>query len=263
MPKPPDNLRDFKSLIEVVASLRGPDGCPWDKEQTHRSLTPYLLEESAELAEAIERGQATEILEELGDVLLQVVLHAQISKENNRGDIADVIEGICSKMIRRHPHVFANVAVSGVDEVWKNWDRIKKTEKPDQPKGPLDVPKGLPALSRAHKIGKKTAKIRFDWQKWQDVLEKVREEFQELEEALEVSNKERIEDELGDFLFSTAQLARHLGLDSEQTLRKANQKFERRFEKVYRLAESRGKKWEDLTADEMESLWSEVKATES
>ncbi len=271
MPTPPKNLRDFSSLVKVVEDLRGPQGCPWDKEQTNRSLTPYALEEACELAEAIEGGQTPEIIGELGDLLLQVVLHAEILKNDNLGDISDVIEGINSKMIRRHPHVFADTQVEGSDEVLSNWEDIKKQERLKENKaelrpGEFEVPKGIPALQRSSKIGKKTTKTGFDWSHWSQVIEKVDEELVEVKESIANFENQKsdeqlshVEDEIGDLLFAISQLARHLKIDPEQALRKTNKRFESRYKKMIDFCEEDNKNFTELSVEQKEELWRKAK----
>lgn len=264
MPKPPKDLRQFQSLVELVATLRGPEGCPWDKEQTHQTLTPYALEEVAELVEAIESGNATQTKDELGDVLFQVVLHAQLAAEEYRFKIEDVLENLNQKMIRRHPHVFADTKVDGAAEVLKNWDQIKATEHKENPKpvDRLDVPLALPALQRAAKIGSRTKKLKFDWSTAEEVMEKVREEMAELEEALAEGTDDEIFHEIGDMLFSLAQLSRHLEKDPEQVLREANRRFEGRFQGMLNMAREQGLNWMELVPEAREDLWAQVKAQE-
>jgi tetrapyrrole methylase family protein/MazG family protein len=262
MVKPPKELRSFDSIIEVVKALRGPDGCPWDKEQTHRSLTPYAIEEAHELAEAIERGQSQEMIEELGDLLLQVVLHSEIGRQEKRFDIHDVIEVLNTKMIRRHPHVFANAKAETSGEVLQNWAVIKASEKAAKGASEatrFDVPMNLPALTRSSKIGSKTKKFKFDWSKPEEVLAKVEEELSEVREAIKTGTFEEKESEIGDLLFSVAQLARHIDVEPEQALRVTNQRFENRFFKMKELAKNDHRKFEDLTPPELEEYWRRVK----
>lgn len=264
MPTPPKNLNDFSALVQLTHDLRGPGGCPWDKEQTHLSLTPFAVEEVFEMVEAIESGNPHDMCEELGDVLFQVILHADIAAESGNFTINDVIRSINEKLIRRHPHVFSNVTVSGTDEVLKNWDQIKAEEKrlkmQTNPEGfqhkqltkkIFNIPKGLPALQAADKIGERTQRYKFDWDQAQAVLSQLKAEIQELEEVISLSaasasdnslskqfdysselHISKLEHEMGDVFFSAAQLARHLGLDSETCLRKANLRFEQRFLKM-------------------------------
>lgn len=265
MVKPPNEFRSFESLLEIVKALRGPQGCPWDKEQTHRSLTPYAIEEAYELAEAIEAGDGPEMVAELGDLLLQVVLHAEIGRQAGQFDIHDVVEAIGSKMVRRHPHVFGETEVSNSAEVLRNWAEIKKSEKTakgrTEPENRFDIPPHLPSLARAAKIGAKTKAHRFDWSEWTAVLEKVKEELAEVEAAIAAGVPEEMEAEIGDLLFSVAQLARHLSIEPEQALRTTNQRFEGRFFTMRALAAADSRDFATLTEAELEAYWTKAKAT--
>ena len=260
MPKPPSELSQLQSLVQVVASLRGPDGCPWDLEQTHESLSLYAVEEAHELAEALETKNDALIKEELGDVLFQVVLHCQLAKERGVFDLSDVIAGISEKLIRRHPHVFGDEKVSGREQVIANWETIKKQEKGQTDPFDLKVPTGLPALQRAAKIGFRTEKLKFDWENSEQVREKVREEFAEMEEALDLKSDAEIRHEIGDVFFSLAQLARHLQMDPEQIGREANRRFELRFKTMMLLREERHLDWDTMSLRDKENLWQEAKA---
>lgn len=264
MTLPPQDLKKFSSLVEVVEALRGPDGCPWDKEQTPLTLTQYAIEEAHELVEAIESGDQAEVVEELGDCLLQVVLHAEIARQENRFDIHDVIATLNDKMIRRHPHVFGDVKAETSAEVLKNWQVIKAQEKEAKKKTRKDfgVPVGLPALQRAQKIGAKTAKLNFDWDHSDQVMEKIQEELAEVKAAVKSRNPKAIEGEIGDLLFSVAQYARHLGIDPEQALRGTNRRFETRFFKMQAIAEKDGAELTALPKEKLEELWQRVKKTE-
>lgn len=263
MPKAPKNLREFEGLLKVVEFLRGPDGCPWDKEQTHQSLTRYAIEEAHELAEALDSGNQAEMREELGDVLLQVVLHSEIARQEGRFNIYDVIETISEKMVRRHPHVFGDVKAETSEEVLKNWSEIKAAEKGKDQAKPFtfDMPAGIPALLRSQKIGEKTKKVAFDWENADQCWLKVKEELGELEEVLSEKqrNVTRLEEELGDVLFSLAQLARHLNLDSEQCLRRTNTRFEKRFQRMQELVKEAGKSWDQISPTEKETYWKQAK----
>ncbi len=276
MVQPPADLRRIESLIEIVRDLRGPDGCPWDKEQTHRTLTPYAIEESHELAEAIEAGDEKEMVSELGDLLLQVVLHAEIGRQEKRFDIHDVVAAISEKMVRRHPHVFSDLKVEGSEQVLANWAEIKKAEKSAKKSASaeldrFDVPLALPALSRSHKIGERTKRLRFDWNTPNEVFAKVMEELGELADELHFEEdsesddrpkdetNDRLESEIGDLLFSTAQLARHLGLDAEQALRRANGRFEKRFFTMRKQISASGRDYDKLTSEQLEEAWQAVK----
>lgn len=261
MPKAPENLREFAGLIKVVEALRGPDGCPWDKEQTHASLTRYAIEEAHELADAIDGGDVTEVRDELGDVLLQVVLHSEIARQDGKFDVFDVIQNLNEKMVRRHPHVFGDVKAETSSEVLSNWAEIKAAEKGQDVAKPLsfDIPQGLPALLRAQKVGEKTKKVDFDWENAEQCWEKVVEETTELKQAIASKSREEMESEMGDLLFSIAQLARHLNLDSEQALRKCNTRFESRFRRMQENVLKDGKVWKSLSPDERERYWKAAK----
>lgn len=263
MPQAPETLNTFEALNQLILDLRGPEGCPWDKEQTHNSLAPYAIEEASELAEAIELGNDAHICEELGDVLFQVVIHAAMAKERGAFDISDVIQGISEKLVRRHPHVFADVKVSGSAQVIENWDEIKKKEKSlnksNKPKYAIEVPAGMPALQRAHQIGEKTKQFGFDWEKATQVLGQLKAEIVELEEVLHTQTSEKIEHEIGDVLFSAAQLARHLEVEPESALRNTNRRFLGRFEKMLEIGKVSTNEFRELSAEKKEDLWSKAK----
>lgn len=258
MNQPPDDLKSFSSLVQVVQTLRGPTGCPWDKEQTHQSLTRYAIEEAAELAEAIDGKEPSAICEELGDVLLQVVLHAEIARQEGQFDISDVIQGLNEKMIRRHPHVFGDKNFKNAGEVVSHWQELKKKEKVGKPLSG-GLPKELPSLIASQKIGERTRSFRFDWEKIGDVKAKVDEEMQELSVALADDDRAEQESELGDVLFSLAQLARHLKLDAESALRNTNRRFETRFLKMQELIGNEGLDLQKMTPQKMEEFWQRAK----
>lgn len=262
------SLKEFERLNEVVTKLRDPEnGCPWDLEQTHRTLLKYLMEESYEYMHAVEDENYDHMEDELGDVLLQVVLHSVIAKQAGKFDIESVSKRIADKMVRRHPHVFGDVETKDVGEIKKNWEEIKQQEKADK-EVHYEIDSDLlafPSLTSAAKIGKKTSKINFDWEDQSQVAYKVEEEWQELKEELAPYpnyNHERVKEELGDFLFSIAQLSRHLKIDPEIALRDANLKFKERFNQVEDLAKQRGISIKDSSQDELEVLWQEVKYRE-
>jgi len=272
MPKSPEKTHEFAALLEVVSALRGPNGCPWDKEQTHQSLVPFAIEEVYEMVEAIEAGSPEDLKEELGDVLFQVVLHSQLASERDRFSISEVIESISNKMIRRHPHVFTDLKVKSTEEVKKNWQEIKAQEKSSRPKKNwLEAPKGLPSLMEASKIGSQTKNFGFDWDTPEQVFEKIHEEIDELKEAylqLKNSSAERSEkekalnqvaSEIGDCLFSIAQFARHLKLDPETSLRKTNSRFKARFHHMIHQMNGDIIAFKNLSPSEKESLWSKAK----
>src|SRR5690554_2444902 len=227
-------------LVDVMARLRGPDGCPWDKEQDHLSLRPYMIEEAYEAVDAIEAGDTDRIVEELGDVLLQVVFHSQIAAEAGRFTIEDVIRAISDKMIRRHPHVFGNVSAPDSETVLRHWEQIKKDEAASQHSKNGDAPASLldgisinlPALTRAEKIQARAARVGFEWPDVHGALKKVSEEWQEVEEARREGDADRLHQEWGDLLFSLVNVARYLNIDSETALRDAANKFQRRFHHI-------------------------------
>lgn len=260
--KTPKNLKDFDSLLQVMSTLAAPDGCPWDKEQTHQTLLPYLIEESYEFIEAVEKNDTEGMADELGDLLLQIVFHAELGKKSGAFDISDVIFSINDKMIRRHPHIFSNVKAATADDVKKNWDQIKAQEKKSKGKpkdNNLGGPLGAPALQRSHKIGEKTRRLKFDWPDHKGVVDKLDEEVSELKSSIKKKKKSEIEHEIGDVLFTVAQLARHFKLDPESCLRTANRRFESRFHAAQALAAKKKLKWDKLTDRQKEDLWQEIK----
>ena len=262
MPKPPANRRNFDALVQIAKDLRGPDGCPWDLKQTHASLGRFALEEAHELVEAIEAGTPAEIRDELGDVLLQVVLHAEIARQAGHFAIEDVVQAIADKMVRRHPHVFADQHVGGADEVVRNWAEIKAAERANKPASSdphaFEVPAALPALLRAHKIGEKTHSRSFDWDNADQCWDKVTEEIGELRDA-RAEGLAREEAELGDVLFSLAQWARHRGLDAERALRLGNRAFEDRYRRMREAVTADGRAFEDLPPEDKERYWKSAK----
>lgn len=250
----------MKRLREVVHRLRAPGGCPWDREQTHESLVPHLLEEAYEAVEAIRTGDTNLIREELGDVLLQPVLHAEIASETGAFDLDAMADELTDKLIRRHPHVFGDSKVATSDAVLTQWDAIKRDEKGAHHEPFLaGVGKGLPALMRAQKIQKKAARVGFDWPDAAPVFDKVREETAELEQAVQSGHAGAVADEIGDLLFSVVNLARKLGVESEAALAAASSKFVRRFHAMEEHLSSDGKKLGALSLDEMDAAWNEVK----
>ena len=249
----------FEAFQEIVAHLRAPDGCPWDKEQTHASLRTHLLQESYEAVAAMDAGDFNGMREELGDLLLQIVLNAQIANEEGEFSANDVIRGIYDKIIRRHPHVFGDVKVAGVQGVLSNWEKLKEKERKhaDKEKGLLDgVPLALPALSQAQEYQDRAARVGFDWPEIQGVLDKIAEEVREVEEA---GSEPELESELGDLLFALVNLSRWKKVDAEAALRSSNQRFKKRFGHIEQGAKEQKRNLSDLTLDEMESLWQEAK----
>jgi MazG family protein len=242
-----------------MARLRSPDGCPWDREQTFDTIKPYLLEETYEVMDAIDARDWDGLADELGDLLLQVVFFSQMAKEAGHFEVADAIEAINSKLIRRHPHVFGEGEAKTAADVIRKWDEIKATEKP-RPKGLLaGVPRSLPALMEARQIAGRAAGAGFDWSNVDQVLEKLREELAELDQARQAGSPEGLQDEIGDLLFVIVNIARFLKVDPEQALRGTNAKFRRRFEHVEKGLEAQGKSPREATIEEMESLWQDAK----
>ena len=269
--------KDISRLIEIMAALRMPvTGCPWDLEQTFETIAPYTIEEAYEVSDAIERGDRSDLRDELGDLLLQVVYHARMAEEEQAFAFGDVVEAVTRKMIRRHPHVFGDVVAREAGAAKGQWERIKEAEKAAKgasPQGLLDdVPKTLPALTRAAKLQGKAARVGFDWPSLGPVLEKLKEELAEFEEVARPLDprgadasapsidKARVEEEFGDLLFVMANIARHLEIDPEAALRGANSKFTRRFAYIEARLREIGKTPETSTLEEMDGLWNEVRA---
>jgi MazG family protein len=265
----------IENLLEIMATLRDPArGCPWDLKQTFATIAPYTIEEAYEVADAIERHALDELEAELGDLLFQVVFHARLAEEAGAFDFADVAAGLCAKMRRRHPHVFGAQRVAGVVEQSRLWEDIKREERGDQGAGSVlgGVPVGLPALSRAGKLGKRAATVGFDWPDVTGVRAKVDEELAELDAALAErgaageaaadAQREASAAEMGDLLFSIANWCRHLDLDAESCVRAANTRFERRFRDVEAAVAASGRAWQDHDAAELDDLWRRAKARE-
>jgi MazG family protein len=259
----PRAAESFTRLVDIMARLRGPDGCPWDREQTPETLRPYLVEEAYEVLEAIDGGDPDAVCDELGDLLLQVVFQSQLAAEAGRFTIADVARAIADKLVRRHPHVFGDVQVRDADEVVRNWKRIKADER--RAKGEdgdvlAGVPVALPALVRAEQLGEKAAHVGLDWPDTGGVLAKVEEEREELRAAIAAADRAAVERELGDVLLALTSLARHLGVSAEMALRAANDRFVRRVRHVEAAARARGVALGDLRPDEIDRLWTAAKA---
>lgn len=253
---------DITPLTDVMRVLREPGGCPWDREQTHKSIRQNFIEEVYEYLEAVDAGDVAGMREELGDVLMQVVFHAQMAQEADRFDFQEVVDEVVDKLIRRHPHVFGDLNVEDSTEVLKNWDAIKKTEKTDR-KSVLDgVTKDLPGLLRAHKLQHKAAKVGFDWELPEECRLKIEEEMAEVEEAREEGNGEHLEEEIGDLLFAVVNYARQLGVNSEVALNRANNKFAKRFRYVEEQVEAKGGDWSKFTLDQLDGFWNEAKHNE-
>ncbi|MBX3118910.1 MAG: nucleoside triphosphate pyrophosphohydrolase [Fimbriimonadaceae bacterium] len=245
-------------LVQTMDRLLGPGGCPWDQEQTHESLKKYLLEEAYEVLDAIDSGDRDKLKEELGDLLLQPIFHAQMERRDGHFDIADVANGITEKLIRRHPHVFGDTSVNDADEVLRNWDRIKQKEKAGEPKSILaGVPVGMASLLRAHEISKRAARVGFEWPDIEAVFDKLHEEERELHEALSSKDAERIESEIGDLLFTAVNIARWAKIEPEEALRKMLNRFTARFMEMERVSP---KPLNELSPDEWDELWNRAKA---
>lgn len=249
----------FEDFVELVRVLRGPAGCPWDREQTHDTLKPMLLEEAYEVVEAIEAQDDKELASELGDLLLQVVFHAQVASETNRFNISHVIATIHDKMVRRHPHVFADVEAGDSAEVLRNWEAIKAKEKGEKNSMLDSVSKSMPALMEAFQLTTRAARVRFDWPDVASCLEKLDEEVDELKAEIASEKRDAIADEVGDLLFVAVNLARLLEIDPESALKRANRKFRERFAYIERALAADGRKPDQSSLDEMERLWQEAK----
>jgi MazG family protein len=271
----------FDDLVALMARLRSPEGCPWDREQTYATLAPMLLEEAYEAFEAVEAaraGRPSELRDELGDLLFQIVFYAQVAAERGEFAVGDVIESIHSKMVRRHPHVFGDVSVRDNEELLRNWEAMKAEEKRAAGKEPaadsslLDgVSAKAPALMEAHQLATKAARVGFDWQRLEDIFDKLREEVEELRAAIREHKEaapdseaeaQRVREEVGDLLFAVANIARHLGVEPEAALKLTNRKFRRRFRHIEHGLKARGRELGAATLDEMEELWQEAKKAE-
>jgi len=258
----------FENLCEIVAKLRAPGGCPWDREQTHESLLPPLIEEAYEVAAAVRANDSANFREELGDLLLLIVMHAEIASESDRFDIAGVLKNVTEKLVRRHPHVFGSSDARDSGAVLRQWESIKRAEKTGKPGHNAggagghyldDLPLALPALMRAQKTQSKVARVNFDWTEVRDVIAKVEEEIQELKQAIRERDRKSIEDEVGDLLFAVVNLARKCKLDAESALQGATDKFVARFSRLENQLNARGKKLGDVDLAEMDAIWDQIK----
>jgi tetrapyrrole methylase family protein/MazG family protein len=254
--KLPHDLSKFEALVEIIARLRAPDGCPWDREQTHASLREYLLEESYEALAALDEGDNDKLRQELGDILLQIVLHAQIAHEAGEFEMADVLTAINKKLVYRHPHVFGDGTADSAEAVMRNWEELKKAERSPDTSMLDSVPKQMPALAYALEIQRRVAQAGFDWKDIEGVVDKVAEEVAEFQQA--VSEREKA-NEFGDLLFTLVNFARRQGIDSETALRAANERFFLRFTFMERLCRTRGVTFAGLSFDEQNRLWEEAK----
>lgn len=247
----------FQKLVDIVNILRGPEGCPWDREQTHQSLSSHLLEEAYEVLESIDNNDFNGLQEELGDLLLQSVFHAQIAKENGQFTMLEVLEQINQKLIRRHPHVFGAAVIKTAEEQHKNWENIKRKE---GKKSVLDgVPLHAPSLLRAYRIQRKASTVGFDWNSIDPIWEKINEEIDELKEVIASQNKARIQEEFGDLIFALVNLSRFIQVNPENALRLAIIKFIKRFNQVENTLKAQGKKIDETTLEEMDEIWNQIK----
>ena len=251
----------LESLTAIMEKLRSDQGCPWDREQTHQSLTRYLIEEAYEVIDAIEQQDPQALAEELGDVLLQIVFHAQIASENGQFTMDDVLKAVCEKMIRRHPHVFADTEINSVEDVLSNWEAIKKREKANQDRKSLldGIPKHLPALLRAEKIQSKAAKVGFDWNDISGTIAKLEEEIEEFKQAVAAANHEDMEAEIGDLFFSLVNVCRFLNINPERALNLTTNKFIRRFQYMEKQAALNNRELNTMSLAEMDQLWETAK----
>ena len=255
-------MNNFQKLVDIMTLLRSNYGCPWDKVQTSESIKPYLIEETYEVIEAIDEKDPVKMKEELGDLLLQVVFHAQIAKDRGEFDINDVINKISDKMVSRHPHVFGDAKFETPEEVTKQWQDRKREEGKLKDSALEGVPKELPSLLRAHRLQSRAAKVGFDWAKVEDVFGKLDEELEEFKEALEKKDKKEMEDELGDIFFVLVNISRFVGVNAEEALRKTISKFISRFRYIEMTAADEGRQLSDMTLEEMDALWNEAKKGE-
>jgi MazG family protein len=260
----------FEELVVLQKRLRAPNGCPWDREQTHQTLLPFLVEEAYEVLDALDSNDAQKFAGELGDLLLQVVFHAELAKEAGKFDISDVIRGVHSKMVRRHPHVFGKVKARSSAQVLKNWEQIKAEERAGEPekKEQVDsvlngVPRGLPALLEGYQLSRRASNVGFDWKNAEGILEKIGEEVEEIRVELvkaqtaSARNQGEVENEVGDLFFAIVNLARFASIDPERALKRANEKFKRRFQWMERKAHEQGSRLADVARAELEELWNE------
>ena len=252
----PSDLNQFSALVEIIKRLRSPDGCPWDRKQTHASLRENLLEECYEVLEALDEGDAKKLRTELGDLLMQIVLHSQIASECGEFELGDVIGSISQKLIQRHPHVFGSAKARDVDEVIHNWEVLKQGERDANTSMLASLPRQMPALAYSQRMQTRVARVGFDWADVAGVIDKLAEEMRELKQA---ESREQKEKEFGDLLFTLVNIARRSGIDAEAALREANKRFYRRFSYMERVCRERGLNFNKLSVDEQNALWEEAK----
>jgi len=255
----PQNLNRFATLVDIIAKLRAPDGCPWDRKQTHASLRENLLEECYEVLEALDEEDSGKLCAELGDLLMQVVLHTQIATEAGEFEVGDVLSSINAKLIHRHPHIFGSLKVKDAQEVAHNWELLKQEERQSDTSILASVPKQMPALGYSQEIQRRVAQVGFDWEDVDGVIDKLTEEIREFKQA---GSQQQTEQEFGDLLFTLANIARRLGVDLEAALRQANRRFYRRFTYMEELCRQRGLDFAELSFDEQNALWEEAKKVE-
>lgn len=255
--------RSFDDLVRLMTRLRGPDGCPWDRKQTLPDLKAYVIEESYEVVDAIDQGDRAALAEELGDMLLQAVFIAEITREEGTFDIYDAITAIHDKLVRRHPHVFGDVEANDAEQVLVNWEKLKQDERKAENKSVLSgVPLAMPALLKASRLTEKAARVGFDWRRTDDVFDKIDEEVAELREAVAEGDAEHVHEEIGDLLFTIANIARKVNVNPEEALQSTNRKFMRRFESMESRVRERDQNLDQLELEEMDRLWDEAKAAE-
>ena len=255
--------RSFDELVQLMTKLRGPDGCPWDRKQTLPSLKPFVIEESYEVVDAIDRDDRRDLCEELGDFLLQAVFIAEVTREEGSFDIYDAVTAIHEKLVRRHPHVFGDVEARDAEQVLVNWEKLKNEERKAENKSVLaGVPQALPALLKASRLTEKAARVGFDWRRTDDVFDKLAEEIAEVREAIAAGDEAQVHDELGDLLFTIANIARKLNVNAEEALQSTNRKFRRRFESMEASVREGGRNLDQLSLEQMDALWDEAKAAE-
>ena len=251
--------RSFEDLVQLMTRLRGPDGCPWDRKQTLPDLKPYIIEEAYEVVDAIDRDDRAALLEEIGDMLLEAVFVAEITREEGTFDVYDSITAIHDKLVRRHPHVFGDVIANDADQVITNWEKLKQAERQAENKSILSgVPQSMPALLKAARLTEKAARVGFDWRRTEDVFDKLDEEIAELREAVASGDTAHVHEEIGDLLFTIANIARKVNVNPEEALQSTNRKFMSRFQSM----ETQAPNFEQLTLEEMDKLWDEAKAAE-
>ncbi|MEA2568192.1 MAG: tetrapyrrole methylase family protein / MazG family protein [Acidobacteriota bacterium] len=255
--------RSFEDLVRLMTTLRGPNGCPWDRKQTLPDLKPYVIEEAYEVVDAIDRDDRTSLAEEVGDMLLEAVFIAEVTREEGSFDIYDSITAVHDKLVRRHPHVFADAQANDADEVLVNWEKLKNEERKSENKSLMSgVPLSMPALQKASRLTEKASRVGFDWRRTEDVFAKLDEELAEVHEAIASGDAAKVHDELGDLLFTIANIARKLNVNPEEALQSTNRKFTRRFESMERAVREQERNLDQLSLEEMDALWNDAKAAE-